>query len=72
MNTTAQRLHEGAAALEALDRVRTLTGDRVFGLDDEYAIVIAELWDLEEEMIANPAAFELSAVRVRQKDKGQK
>lgn len=67
MSAIAERLKEGAAALDRLDRMRVLTGDRDFGRDDEYAILIIELWDLEEEILSDPGAPEPMLVPVRRK-----
>jgi hypothetical protein len=68
MNAIAQRLKEGSAALDRLDQMRALTGDREFGRDDEYTILITELWDLEEEILCNPGAPEPMLVPVRRKE----
>ena len=68
MNEIVHRLEEGAAALDRLDQMRTLTGDPDFGRDDEYAILTTELWDLEEEILGNPGALERMLSPVRRKD----
>ena len=65
MSAIAERLKEGAAALDRLDRMRALTGDRDFGRDDEYAILIMELWDLEEEILSDPGTLEPKLMPVR-------
>ena len=67
MSAIAQRLKEGAAALDRLDRMRALTRDRDFGRDDEYTILIMELWDLEEEILGDPGALEPMLVPVRRR-----
>ena len=38
---------------------------REWGYDTEYAIIVAELWDLEEDILRDPGALESQLVRVR-------
>jgi hypothetical protein len=63
MRNLAQRLSMGAAILEALDQKRIETGDPAWGQDTEYAIIVAELWDLEEEILLDPGALEAELIR---------
>ena len=57
MNALTQRLKDGVAALENLDRIRATTGNAEFGIVEEDAIVLTELRDLENEILSNSGLF---------------
>ena len=64
MNEIAERLKAGVAILEEVEQKRRETGDPKWGYDTEYAILVAELWDLEEEILQDPGALRYELVRV--------
>jgi hypothetical protein len=53
-----ERLAKGVAILEELEQMRLRLGDPRWGFDTEYAIIVAELWDLEEDILCDPGALE--------------
>lgn len=71
MNNTYERLKEGAATLEQLQRRRSETKTPRFGYDTERAIIDRELRDLERDILANPGALESQLVRVRRRQTGK-
>jgi hypothetical protein len=71
MNDTYERLKQGAAMLEQLERRRTETKTPRFGYDTERSIVDRELRDLERDILANPGALESHLVRVRRRGSNQ-
>ena len=58
MVSIRERLANGVAILEELDAMRLRLGTPDWGSDTEYAIIVAELWDLEEEILLDPGALE--------------
>jgi len=64
MREIAERLSAGVAILEEVQQMRRATGDPTWGHDTEYAVLIAELWDLEEEILQDPGALKYELVRV--------
>jgi len=64
MSDIADRLQQGAAFLEKLRQQRLETGAEDWGRDAEYAIVVAELWDLEEDILRDPGALKPELARV--------
>jgi hypothetical protein len=65
MTELKERLEKGAEVLANLDQKRLETGTPRWGYDTEYAILMAELWDLEEDILRDPGALEPQLVRVR-------
>ena len=50
----AARLKHGAAILDELEQKRVNGSETEDDYDLEYSILIAELWDLEEEILMDP------------------
>jgi hypothetical protein len=65
MNATLDRLQQGAATLDALQRRRKETKSPLFGTDTEYAIIDRELRELEADIASDPGALEAYLVRPR-------
>ncbi len=64
MTEIAERLKAGVAILEELEQKRRETGDPGWGRDTEYAVLVAELWDLEEDILSDPGALRYELARV--------
>jgi hypothetical protein len=64
MTVIGERLNAGVAVLAEIQRKRRETGDPHWGDDTEYAIVVCELWDLEEDILRDPGALINEMVRV--------
>jgi hypothetical protein len=64
MSEIAERLKAGVAVLSELQHYRQETGDVRWGDDTEYAILVSELWDLEEDILRDPGALTSELVRV--------
>jgi len=58
MVSIRERLEKGVAILEELAAMRLGLGIPDWGADTEYAVIVAELWDLEEDIIGDPGALE--------------
>jgi hypothetical protein len=58
MEDLRERLARGVEILAALDEVRRQLDLPNWGQDTEYAIIVAELWDLEEDILRDPGALE--------------
>ena len=69
MTDIAERLKASVAILEELEDGRLQTGDPRWGLDTEYAILAAELWDLEEDIFRDPGALRFDLVRLPHYDR---
>ena len=64
MTEIRERLKAGVAVLAELQQKRLETGDPRWGYDTEYAILVAELWDLEEDILQDPGALRYEVIRV--------
>jgi hypothetical protein len=67
MSIIAERLQRGVAILEELEQESRETNAPRWGYDTEYAIIAAELRDLEEDILSDPGTLEIQLVRVRRK-----
>jgi hypothetical protein len=67
MTSIQQRLSRGVAILEELEQTRLRLGDPHWGSDLEYAIIVAELWDLEEDILRDPGALEPIVFRLTER-----
>jgi hypothetical protein len=67
MSNIAERLQRGVAVLEELEQRRRETNALRWDYDTEYAIIAAELSDLEEDILSDPGALGIELVRVRRR-----
>ena len=72
MTNLANRLKVGAAALESFDRKRVENTMTPEDLDEEYRIILTELWALEEDIFRDPGALAARLVPIRHRRKGAK
>jgi hypothetical protein len=72
MTDLANRLRKGAAALESFDRKRVENAMTPEDLDEEYRIILTELWGLEEDIFRDPGALAARLVPIRRIRKGAK
>jgi len=64
MDGLSERLKRGVLRLEQFDQKRIENTMTPEDYDEEYGIVITELWDLEEEIARDPGALQPYLVRV--------
>jgi len=72
MTDLAKRLRIGAAALESFEQKRLDNAMTPEDHDEEYRIVINELWALEENILNDPGALASLLVPIRRLRKGAK
>ena len=67
MDNLSERLKTGAAVLAQLELKRIQNAMTPDDYDEEYGILITELWDLEEDILSDPGALEPHLVPVRRR-----
>jgi hypothetical protein len=72
MMDLAKRLKKGAAALESFDRKRLEKAMAPGDYDEEYLIIITELWALEEDILRDPGALAPHLIPVRRTRKNRR
>lgn len=72
MTELANRLRMGAAALESFDRKRMESAITPQDLDEEYRIIVNELWAIEADILNDPGALARHLVPVKRARKRAK
>jgi len=62
MDGLSERLKRGVLRLEQFDQKRIENTMTPEDYDEEYGIVITELWDLEEDIVTDPGALQACLV----------
>ena len=62
MNDLLERLKRGAEILERLGQKQAEHSMTAEDYDEEYGILITELWDLEEDIVTDPGALQACLV----------
>ena len=65
MENLSERLKTGAVVLAQLELKRNQNAMTQDDYDEEYGILVTELWDLEEDILSDPGALEPHLIRVR-------
>jgi len=63
MSNAVERLRLCEAVLALIEQKRAETGDEALGMNIEFAVLDAQMKELEAEILENPGAFEPWLVR---------
>lgn len=68
MRSTKQRLEQGLALLQTIERKREETRTPSLGAHIEWSVIQRELDELERDILEDPGALEKFLVRIRRRE----